>query len=147
MAGWKIEIGDLLNIRYIVVFWIAGYEPEHKIQKFKMVDEKWRTKILRSANLLEIRYISVFRTPDYESELKIQKLEIAHPKWRTEKNWNRSTCFAVGTWGFSGPLVSNWNTKPKIFIIMGKLNMADPTWRTENFKISLFTRNWVVECS
>ena len=91
-SQWRIQYGgrkckkllDLDDTWYSGHFGVGDYESELRIQKCKMTDPIWRTKMQKLFDWDNIRYSEVFGVADYESELKILKSKIADATWWTK---------------------------------------------------------------
>ena len=68
-----------LKIWYLGVFGVADYEFALKIQKFKIADPLWRTKIQKVTRLGLNLLLGVFGIADYKYDLNIQKFSMADP--------------------------------------------------------------------
>ena len=89
-----------LQIWYWRVFGVADHESELKIQKFKMADPIWQTKM----QSYFIGWNLVFGVADYEFELKVQKFKMADPIWRNKLQKAKKK---FGIRRFLGSLITN----------------------------------------
>ena len=64
-----------------MIFGVAEYETELKLQKFKMADPISQTIIQKVTWLESNLLVGSFEVVSYEPELKIQKFGMADPIW------------------------------------------------------------------
>ena len=139
-SKWRIQDGwqkfkkslDWDDIRYSGVFRVADYKSELTIQKFKMADRIWRTKMQKVTWLGWNSVLASFRITDYEFEINIQKLKMTDPICKKLLDWNEiwySGLFGVANYKSE---LENW-----------KFRMSDAIWWTKMLKTKFMQRRFL----